>query len=226
MLQTYAYLKRLGYHVIRSATIPPHALVATTHAVWMFPITTQIIKHFISAISSVFHTIRNILNKRFSFSWRLQCTQIRPLLPPAHSHLSYGKMIVSFKALFLSASWHFSNSISFLDIANHTLSIPKACAPVHTIHNRLWCAQAITRLEEEQSWHASVQSISVEVSMKEEAFFLLQNYKWLKLCHCSEQTSHFQHQWVCNTCCMTIELCAKHSHKSIRQTLRVKTQLL
>ncbi|CAM0141255.1 unnamed protein product [Umbelopsis sp. WA50703] len=76
--QTYAYLKRLGYIVLRT----PHQVnVPTLHSTALFPLTAQFIQYCSSLFRNALSAVKRIWHYGFSNFWQLQCTHIRPLLP-------------------------------------------------------------------------------------------------------------------------------------------------
>ncbi|CAO3667784.1 unnamed protein product [Umbelopsis ramanniana] len=101
--QTYAYLKRLGYHVIRSDAILPIAhTVQPRTSTWMFPITTFAINYIVSTIRSVINRMKKMwhVGCRTGALWVWQRDHVtHPLLPRIQSHFNYASIFSTLRTI-------------------------------------------------------------------------------------------------------------------------------
>ncbi|KAI8576390.1 hypothetical protein K450DRAFT_257070 [Umbelopsis ramanniana AG] len=101
--QTYAYLKRLGYHVIRSDAILPISHNVNHHPLtWMFPITAIAIKYTISTVRSMIDRMKKMWHigcrTKLLWVWQRDHT-VHPLLPRIQSHFNYASIFSALRII-------------------------------------------------------------------------------------------------------------------------------
>lgn len=165
--QTFSYLKRLGYIVLRTTHQTTHqANVPTLWSTALFPLTAQFIQYCSYFFSKALANVKRIWINQFVSRWPLQCTKIRPLLPRYPSLTSYGKPVFNaMYTIFEQVSLLFLCSICIFNIANYPFIYLKICGSTFKIHFRFQCLQTFARLEKDRSWNAGISSICLQVRL-------------------------------------------------------------